>query len=213
MSMFKHLPCISMETLQFVDCQNPILNGCSRALTIDEIVDSDMQKLFDRMICFAKGEQSDQQKHVLVGLAAPQIGIDLRIILVDVKADGKGNVAGLRLYINPEIIELSQETEDWYEGCFSTGNVKGIVRRPSQVKIKALTRDGSEIFETHTGYVARIFQHEIDHLNGIRFPDRVPCHESLHIVKTEEMPLYRNQGGWKDWKETIPQPEWKERMQ
>jgi peptide deformylase len=119
------------STLQFVDCEDPILNVSSRALTIEEIRDSGMQKLFDAMLAFASGEQTDQQKHVLVGLAAPQIGHSLRVILVDCKADGKGGVSGLSLYINPEILGLSQETEEWYEGCFSTGNVKGIVRRPS----------------------------------------------------------------------------------
>jgi peptide deformylase len=161
---------------------------------------------------FAKGEQSDQQKHILVGLAAPQIGKRIRVILVDIKADGKGRVSDLHLYINPEIIEVSSETNSWYEGCFSTGNVKGIVSRPSHIKVKAFDRNGNEVCETHSGYVARIFQHEIDHLNGIRFPDRVFDQDQLHIVKAEEMYAYRNQEGWRDWKVTIPQKDWKEHM-
>lgn len=201
-----------VEPLQFVDCQDPILKVCCRPLTEQEIKEANMQAFFDQMLQFARGEQSDQQKHVLVGLAAPQIGRDMRVILVDTKADGKGGVSELHVYVNPEVVELSQEAEEWYEGCFSAGNVKGIVRRPSQVKIRALNRDGNAIYETHSGYVARIFQHEIDHLNGIRFPDRVPVHERLHIVKTDQMYAYRNQGGWKDWKVTIPQKEWQEHM-
>jgi len=208
-SIFSLLPALTLEKLQFVDCCDPILDSTSRVLPPEAIKDSNMQQFFDAMLSFARGEQSDQQKYVLVGLAAPQIGVPLRIILVDVKADGKGNVSELRLYINPEVIELSQETQEWYEGCFSTGAVLGIVNRPSYIKIKALDRNGNEIYESHFGYVARIFQHEIDHLNGIRFPDRVGAQEQLHIVKAEEMPLYRNQEGWREWKVTIPQSDWK----
>ncbi len=198
--------------LQFVDDQDPILDSRCCELSVEEISDPNMQSLFDTMLKFAKGEQSDQQKHVLVGLAAPQIGANIRVILVDTKADGKGGVSELRLYINPEIIEVSAETNSWYEGCFSTGNVKGIVSRPSQIKVKALDRNGYEVYETHSGYAARIFQHEIDHLNGIRFPDRVSDEDQLHIVKSEEMYAYRNQEGWQNWQVTIAQKDWKKHM-
>lgn len=196
--------------LQWVDCRDPVLDLPCCELNVEEIKHATLQCFFDEMIRFAKGEQSDKQKHVLVGLAAPQIGKNMRVILVDTKADGKGGVAELRLYINPEIIEVSSETNSWYEGCYSTGNVKGIVTRPSRIKIKALDRHGNEVYETHSGYVARIFQHEIDHLNGIRFPDRVSHQDQLHIVKAEEMYAYRNQEGWRNWKVTIPQKDWKE---
>lgn len=199
-------------SLQFVDCEDPILDQVSRPLTLEEIHNPTMQHFFDAMIRFAKGEQSDQQKHVLVGLAAPQIGKSIRVILVDTKADGKGHVSELRLYINPEIVAVSQETESWYEGCFSTGHVKGIVDRPSRITVKALDRNGNALQEAHAGYAARIFQHEIDHLNGIRFPDRVEHPGRLHLVKAEEMYAYRNQEGWRDWKATIPQSDWKEYM-
>jgi peptide deformylase len=212
MTLFNSSFCSPTEKLRFVDYNDPILDVRCSSLTEEEIKDPAMQKLFDGMFAFARGEQSDQQKHVLVGLAAPQIGKDIRVILVDTKADGKGGVSELRLYINPEILEFSQETEEWYEGCFSTGNVKGIVKRPRQVKIKAMDREGHEICETHSGYVARIFQHEIDHLDGIRFPERVPSQDRLHIVKADEMYAYRNQQGWKHWKETISQKDWKEYM-
>lgn len=198
--------------LQFADCRDPILDSSASPLSPNEINDPNMQSLFDAMFRLARGEQGDQYRAILVGLAAPQIGIPIRVILVDVKADGKGSVSELRLYINPEILELSEETDEWYEGCYSTGDVRGIVRRPKHVKIKALDREGNEVFEEHSGYVARIFQHEIDHLNGVRFPDRVPEQELLHIVKTEDNYQYRNLQGWRNWKCTIPQHEWKKHL-
>lgn len=211
--IFGSMQCSCAQHLQFVDYRDPILDSRCQPLSIETILDPQTQQLFDTMLIFARGEQGNQQKHVLVGLSAPQVGIDMRVILVDTKADGKGGVAELRVYVNPEILEFSDEMEEWYEGCYSTGNVKGIVKRPSRVKIKALDRSGHEVIEAHSGYVARIFQHEIDHLNGIRFPDRVPEHERLHIVKAEEMYLYRNHQSWRDWKATIPQKEWKEHVQ
>lgn len=198
--------------LKFVDCQDPILDSPSSSVSLDDLKDPKMQSFFDAMFTLARGEQRDQNRSVLVGLAAPQVGQPLRVILVDVEADGKGGVSKLCLYVNPEILELSNETEEWYEGCYSTGEVRGIVRRPSHIKIKALDRTGNEIVETHSGYVARIFQHEIDHLNGIRFPERVPEDNCLHLVKSEESFAYRNQQQWRDWKATIPQNEWREHM-
>lgn len=202
----------AFSSLKFVDCDDLILDSPCQALTIEEIKNPNMQLFFDGMLSFAKGQQSDQQKHVLVGLSAPQIGVPLRIILVDVKADGKGGVSEARLYINPEITEQSKETEQWYEACFSTGRVKGVVNRSSQIDIKALDRYGNEVQETHQGYVARIFLHEVDHLDGIRFPDRMDAHERLHIVETNEMYQYRNEQGWWDWKITISQKDWKKHM-
>lgn len=162
------------------------------------------------MFKLAKGEQGDLQKSVLVGLAAPQIGKNMRVILVDVKADGKGNTAELRLYVNPEILSFSEEMEEWYEGCYSTEYLRGIVKRPKEIQIRGLDRYGNMIHETHNGYVARIFQHEIDHLNGIRFPDRISEEDVLHIVHSNEMSTYRNSQGWRSWKNTIPQKGWRE---
>ncbi len=202
-----------VENFQFVGCHDPILDSSSCALELSEILDPKMQHFLDAMLEFARGEQSDSQKGVLVGLAAPQIGKPLRIILVDVKADGKGGVAELRVYINPEIVEVSEEIEPWYEACFSTGIVRGIVHRHSRVTIKALDRQGNEINESHHGYVARIFQHEIDHLNGVRFPDRIDPDGSLHIVNNDQLYQYRNLEGWRDWKVTIPQKNWKKYLQ
>lgn len=201
-----------MEKLRLVDCEDPILNSRCEPLTLEMINDHKMQQFFDSMLAFARGEQSDQQKHVLVGLAAPQIGIALRVILVDIQANGKGGVAQLCLYINPEIIEFSEGTEVWYEACFSTGHVKGIVQRPRQITVRALDREGREICETHEGYVARIFQHEIDHLEGIRFPNCKGAQEPLHLVKTEEMHQYRNEQGWRHWKAIIPKKDWQKHM-
>ena len=160
------------------------------------------QKIIKTMLKVAKGKQINNQKPVMVGLAAPQIGIPKRIILVDVKADGKGKVGNLRVYVNPEIIWQSKRKGEWYEGCYSTGKICGIVSRPTSIKIHALNithRMCDIVEEKWTGYTARIFQHEIDHLNGKLFYDQIKNPDHLHLVKKKEFPLYRDKEAWRNW--------------
>lgn len=100
-----------------------------------------------------------------VGLAAPQIGILKRVIVMDV-----GDEHGLIELINPEIIEKDGE-QFGPEGCLSIPGLTGDVRRANQVKVKGLNRDGEEIVIEGTELLARCIQHEVDHLNGVLFTD------------------------------------------
>ncbi len=100
-----------------------------------------------------------------VGLAAPQIGISKRVIVVDV-----GDENGLIEMINPELVELEGE-QIGSEGCLSIPNLNGEVNRAYRVKVRALDRNG-ELFElVGEELLARALQHEIDHLNGVLFTD------------------------------------------
>ena len=100
-----------------------------------------------------------------VGLAAPQIGISKRVIIVDA-----GD--GLIELVNPEIIEtLGEETD--LEGCLSIPGVNENVTRAFQVKAKGLDRNGMEIIVQGEGLLARALQHEVDHLEGVLFIDKV----------------------------------------
>jgi peptide deformylase len=100
-----------------------------------------------------------------VGLAAPQVGIMRRIVVIDV---GEGPVE----LINPEKIEESGE-QLYVEGCLSIPGIYGEVKRPERVVVKALDREGKEIRIEGTGMLAIAMCHEIDHLDGILFEDRV----------------------------------------
>lgn len=201
-----------MKKIQFVGSLDPILDSKARPLTLEEIRSESMQSFFDAMLAFARGEQSNSQSSVLVGLAAPQVGVSLRIILVDVEANGKGSVARLNLYINPTIISMSDEQEEWYEACYSTDNVRGVVMRPKFITVEAIDRMGNPVKETHQGYVARIFQHEIDHLDGLRFPERIPHDGVLHDVDSGEIYEYRNLEKWRTWQKCFPKSEWRQRL-
>lgn len=100
-----------------------------------------------------------------IGLAAPQIGILKRVIVIDI---GEGIVE----LINPEIIEARGEQCD-IEGCLSLPGQSGDVIRPQKVKVKGLNRKGQEIIIEGSGLMARALCHEIDHLNGILFTDKI----------------------------------------
>ncbi|NLW24642.1 MAG: peptide deformylase [Clostridia bacterium] len=116
---------------------------------IKKLIDNMLETMYD-----AKG----------VGLAAPQVGVLKRVIVIDV---GEGPLA----LINPEIVEASGEETD-YEGCLSFPGLIGEVTRKAWVKVKGLDRDGKTITVEGEGLLARALQHEIDHLEGILFIDR-----------------------------------------
>ncbi|WP_105618110.1 peptide deformylase [Vallitalea okinawensis] len=100
-----------------------------------------------------------------VGLAAPQIGILKRIIVIDI---GEGPI----IMINPEIASENGEQCE-IEGCLSIPGVSGTVNRPAKVTVKFTDREGNEQKMTGKGLLARAFCHEIDHLNGVLFTDKV----------------------------------------
>lgn len=99
-----------------------------------------------------------------VGLAAPQIGVSKRVVVIDAGE-------GLLELINPEIIWANGEETD-VEGCLSIPGIQGEVKRAAEVKVKALDRYGQEFEVAGTGLLARALQHELDHLEGILFVDK-----------------------------------------
>ncbi|MER3399851.1 MAG: peptide deformylase [Thermoflexus sp.] len=109
-----------------------------------------------------------------IGLAAPQVGEPLRVIVVEVPEDPEVPGSGI-LYavINPEIVEASEEIVEGVEGCLSIPGWYGWVPRAAVVVVRGLDREGRRVRVRAQGLVARVFQHEIDHLDGILFPDRI----------------------------------------
>ncbi len=104
-----------------------------------------------------------------IGLAAPQIDISKRILTLDIEMyDGPS----LTL-INPEIISKSDIEEPYDEGCLSLPGISGEIIRPSEITVKGVTPDGKEIQIDAGGILARVLQHEIDHLNGVVFVDHL----------------------------------------
>lgn len=124
-----------------------------------------VEKIDDRVVTLLDDMRETMYDADGVGLAAPQVGVLKRVILVDV---GEGLVE----LINPEIIETCGEEID-EEGCLSLPGVNGDVARPEAVTVKGLNRKGEEIRIEAKNLFARALCHEIDHLNGVLFTDRI----------------------------------------
>lgn len=187
---------------------DPILLKIAEPIEIDQITSPQTKEYIEKILAASLGRRQDKNKPLVVGLAAPQIGISKRIIAVDTGADGKGGLSHLELFINPEIVHSSTEENEWYEGCWSTDRVCGIVSRPTHITVKAYTPDGKQIEREYSDYTARIFQHEIDHLNGKEFVTHITDNSKLHWVEESEFPEYRDNEAWCTWPNKCPREHW-----
>lgn len=144
---------MAIRKLRYVG--DPILRKTSRKVTE---VNERIRILLEDMV-------NTMHENEGVGLAAPQVGVLRRVIVIDI---GEGP---LKL-INPEILEKEGENID-VEGCLSVPNKAGTVKRPERVKVRYLDESGEEKTIEGTGLLAKAFCHEIDHLNGILFIDKM----------------------------------------
>ena len=116
--------------------------------------------------------------HGLVGMAAPQIGLNLQVFVTEIrktKTRKPKEVDLFRVYINPRVVSSSKDQSIGYEGCGSvaSGQLFGPVRRPKDIVIKAQDNEGDIFTLRASGLLARVIQHEVDHLNGVVYLDRV----------------------------------------
>ena len=125
----------------------------------------ELQRLFDDMIETMRAAPG-------VGLAAPQVNVSQRVIVVEYEDAEAGIPHQLYAVVNPVIVDFSRATEIGTEGCLSIPGIIGDVERARKVTVKGFDRHGNPLHLTLDGWVARIFQHEIDHLNGVLFTDR-----------------------------------------
>lgn len=129
--------------------------------------DKELQQVIDDMI-------QTMREAPGVGLAAPQIGLSQRLIVVEYEEDDEKENSPKRLYIvaNPEITILNDETESGIEGCLSIPGLVGEVERNLEIVVRGQNRHGKPVKIKAKGWLARIFQHEIDHLDGVLYTDR-----------------------------------------
>ncbi len=167
-----------MAVRPIVHADNPILRQKSKKV---KRFGQALQNLIDDMVetmCAANG----------LGLAAPQIGVSQQVIIIQLPENEEDPQSG-KLYVlcNPEIVRTAGEEEESEEGCLSVPGFVGYVRRPTVVTVKGLDSKGKKIRIKAKGLLARAFQHEIDHINGILYIDRVDSPEKIRrIVPLEE---------------------------
>ena len=148
--------------------------------------DDNLQTLIDDMI-------DTMREAPGVGLAAPQVGVSERLIVVeyaedDDEEDAPPKKKKLYVVLNPEIVAASEEMVTGTEGCLSVPGWVGDVERHEAIVVRGLNRNGDKIKIEAEGWLARIFQHEIDHLDGVLYIDKLVSKDTLRRVQegTEE---------------------------
>ena len=143
---------------------DPVLRRKARSVSK---FDGNLQTLIDDMIETMRATPG-------VGLAAPQVGVSERVIVVEYPENDEEENSPKKLYVvvNPELKVTITENEVGLEGCLSVPGLVGEVERPLAVTVRGLNRRGQPRRIKAKGWLARIFQHEVDHLNGVVFTDR-----------------------------------------
>lgn len=136
------------------------------------IVTTEIQDIIKQMIDATVDWEDSREHEVGVALAAVQIDKPYRIIIVRHDFENKGDKT-FHIFINPEIMKLEGEQEEDYEGCLSVTDIYGKVLRYNKVRVRALDENGKTVRVKAEGFLARIFQHEVDHTNGIMFVDHI----------------------------------------
>jgi peptide deformylase len=164
--------------LKIVQVGEPVLREQARALTAAEIVSGEIQNLIEQM-------RETMRDAPGVGLAAPQIGIPFRLAVIEDKEEYFRNISAedlaerdrspvpFHVIINPEILAASHDTSEFFEGCLSLAGFSALVPRARSVRVKCLNERGEERTIDSSGWYARILQHEIDHLAGNLYVDRM----------------------------------------
>ena len=138
---------------------DPVLREAAQP--VPEVTD-DLRRLVEDMYETMYGAEG-------VGLAAPQIGLGIRVIVVDPQDEQTERFA----LFNPDVVTQSSETAKSEEGCLSIPGIREIVERPNTCVVEAIDIDGKPVRIEAEGLLARILQHEVDHLNGVLFLDRL----------------------------------------
>jgi peptide deformylase len=148
-----------MSVLKVVKYPDPVLKKVCAPVTAWT---PELQVLLDNMCETMYADEG-------MGIAANQVGVSLRIFIMDENPEFKQPL----IFINPEIVFESEETDDLEEGCLSFPGIRIAVKRPIKVVVKALDREQKEFLCEREGYAARCLLHELDHLNGITFFERI----------------------------------------
>ena len=175
--------------LKIVQAGDPVLRTQSRTLSKDEITSPSIQLLIEWM-------RDTMREAPGVGLAAPQIGKSLQLAVIEDRAGYISDVSEdelakrqrtaipFHVIINPKLSVLDKSTAQFFEGCLSLEGYQAIVDRALNVRVECLNERAEEVTINARGWYARILQHEIDHLNGTLYIDRM---QSRTLTTTDNM--------------------------
>ena len=164
--------------LKIVQAGDPVLRKKSRPLTKDEITSAQIQQLIDLM-------RTTMREAPGVGLAAPQIGQSIQLAVIEDRAtyisdlsadeleERQRSAIPFHVIINPKLSVVGNSTAQFFEGCLSVEGYQAVVDRALNVRVQCLNERGEAVTINAQGWYARILQHEIDHLNGTLYVDRM----------------------------------------
>jgi peptide deformylase len=170
-----------MAILPILETPHPLLREISTPV---ESIDADLQKLIDDMFDTMYDAPG-------IGLAAIQVGVPKRLLVMDLQepesdAEDAPAVKNPRVFINPEIVEESEDVSVYSEGCLSVPDQYAEVERPASIRASWMDREGRVHEETLTGLLATCLQHEMDHLEGILFIDHLSRLKRDMLIKKLE---------------------------
>jgi peptide deformylase len=176
------------ESLQIAQLGNPILR--QQAQLIENVRDERLQQLIDALVATTAASNG-------VGIAAPQVSESYRLFIVASRPNPRyPNAPTMEptAMINPQIIAHSTEVVKGWEGCLSIPGIRGLVPRYQAIEVEYTSRDGQLHRQELTDFVARIFQHEYDHLEGLVFLDRVESKQDLMTEKEYQQRIVQKLG-------------------
>lgn len=159
-----------MAVLDIVKIGNPVLRCKCRSLKKAAMKSAKLQRFLNSMVETMRAANG-------VGLAANQVGCSDRVIVLECKANKRYPDAEgfpLEMFFNPRILKYSRQTITDWEGCLSIPGYRGLVPRSKEVTFEAVTPEGKSVIKTVKGFHARVIQHEVDHINGTFYIDRMP---------------------------------------
>ena len=173
-----------MSLLKIARLGHPSIRRGTEPVSLEELHSREIQRLIDDMV------ETMRDAHG-VGIAAPQVHVSKQIIVIEVSPENPRypNQAAvpLTVLLNPTITEHEESTEEGWEGCLSVPDLRGLVPRWTRVKVSGLDRQGQAVEVDAKGFFARVIQHEVDHLNGKVFLDRLPDLNTLtHLREYEQ---------------------------
>ncbi len=170
-----------MSILKVARLGHPVLRAVAQPVPTEAFGSSLFQKLIDDL-------QETMYEHDGVGLAAPQVHEGLRLAVLEIPASDERSPAEVPFLVlaNPVVTPLGREIENAWEGCLSVPDLRGTVPRHTRIKLDALDRHGKRFTLEAEGFLARVIQHECDHLAGVVFLDRMLDMRSLSFIKEFE---------------------------
>jgi len=157
---------------------HPVLRRAAAAVPPESILSPEIQQLVDDML-------ETMEEYDGAGLAAPQVHVSQRVVIYGVDENPRypdAESVPLTVLVNPVVTPLTQDLEEDWEGCLSVPGLRGVVSRPSRVRVEAWGRDGRPLRFEADGFHARVVQHECDHLDGILYVDRMTSMETLTFL-------------------------------